>query len=157
MALIKCPECKRKISNMAVSCPHCGFVLEGKYDLEKPNDITDRSKNGKKAVDVLVSIIRLEWAETINDYLSDIPLIGCLLSGIFMLLCLAGTVTVVGTIVIGFFWGLSLIHPMLAVVAGAAGFNILAYCVSYVWGARKPWFFWACLSMTVFAFLLVLQ
>ena len=27
MALIKCPECQREISDQAVSCPHCGFPL----------------------------------------------------------------------------------------------------------------------------------
>ena len=27
MALIKCPECGREISDQAVSCPHCGFPL----------------------------------------------------------------------------------------------------------------------------------
>lgn len=28
MALIKCPECNREISDKAISCPHCGFRLE---------------------------------------------------------------------------------------------------------------------------------
>ena len=27
MALVKCPDCKKKISNTAPSCPHCGHVL----------------------------------------------------------------------------------------------------------------------------------
>lgn len=27
MALIKCPECKGKVSNTVETCPHCGFVL----------------------------------------------------------------------------------------------------------------------------------
>lgn len=27
MALIKCPECGREISNAATSCPHCGYPL----------------------------------------------------------------------------------------------------------------------------------
>ncbi len=27
MALIKCPECKKKISNTVKACPHCGYVL----------------------------------------------------------------------------------------------------------------------------------
>lgn len=27
MALVKCPECKKNISNTAPSCPHCGHVL----------------------------------------------------------------------------------------------------------------------------------
>ena len=27
MAMITCPECKKKISETAASCPHCGYVL----------------------------------------------------------------------------------------------------------------------------------
>ena len=27
MALVKCPDCKKRISNTAPSCPHCGHVL----------------------------------------------------------------------------------------------------------------------------------
>lgn len=27
MALIKCPECGREVSTMAVSCPHCGCPI----------------------------------------------------------------------------------------------------------------------------------
>jgi hypothetical protein len=40
MALIRCSECKGKLSNKAVMCPHCGFVmpknLEDKSLLQKP-------------------------------------------------------------------------------------------------------------------------
>lgn len=28
MALIKCPECGKEISNQAVACPHCGFGMK---------------------------------------------------------------------------------------------------------------------------------
>lgn len=27
MALIQCPECRRSVSDSAMSCPHCGFAL----------------------------------------------------------------------------------------------------------------------------------
>ena len=27
MALIKCPECGKEISNQAISCPNCGYVV----------------------------------------------------------------------------------------------------------------------------------
>ncbi len=30
MALMPCPECKREISTAAVSCPSCGYPLQGK-------------------------------------------------------------------------------------------------------------------------------
>ncbi len=28
MALIKCPECRREVSDTAGSCPHCGFKIQ---------------------------------------------------------------------------------------------------------------------------------
>ena len=44
MALISCPECKRKVSGNAVSCPHCGYALQpGKIICPKC-----KSKNVKK-------------------------------------------------------------------------------------------------------------
>lgn len=30
MALIICPECKKELSSMATSCPHCGYILKKK-------------------------------------------------------------------------------------------------------------------------------
>jgi uncharacterized Zn finger protein (UPF0148 family) len=45
MALIKCPECEKKVSDQAIMCPHCGFgvakhVKEQTAKLEKkPADI----------------------------------------------------------------------------------------------------------------------
>lgn len=30
MAIVKCPECKKDISNKAYTCPHCGFELKEK-------------------------------------------------------------------------------------------------------------------------------
>lgn len=29
MALIECPECSGKVSDLALSCPHCGFPVAG--------------------------------------------------------------------------------------------------------------------------------
>lgn len=34
MALIKCPECKKEISDTIDSCPHCGFKLKQNKNLE---------------------------------------------------------------------------------------------------------------------------
>ncbi len=35
MALIKCPECEREISDKAVSCPNCGCPIEGQINIAK--------------------------------------------------------------------------------------------------------------------------
>ena len=34
MALIKCPECDKDISNQTKSCPHCGYRLNAKKNKE---------------------------------------------------------------------------------------------------------------------------
>ncbi|NDL66663.1 zinc-ribbon domain-containing protein [Anaerotalea alkaliphila] len=31
MALIRCPECQREISDQSQSCPHCGYPLRASY------------------------------------------------------------------------------------------------------------------------------
>ena len=41
MALIKCPECSREISDKAISCPNCG------YPMNTPTSPKPRVKNGK--------------------------------------------------------------------------------------------------------------
>ena len=43
MALIKCDECNNKVSNKAVSCPHCGIILDSKKHQE-----TKQSSESKK-------------------------------------------------------------------------------------------------------------
>lgn len=41
MALIKCPECGKEISDKAIACPHCGFPIE-KNSTEQKKIITDQ-------------------------------------------------------------------------------------------------------------------
>lgn len=33
MALKKCPECSKQVSDKAESCPHCGYPIAGKSDI----------------------------------------------------------------------------------------------------------------------------
>lgn len=35
MAMIKCPECGKEISDQAVSCPNCGYVLKKEPDVKR--------------------------------------------------------------------------------------------------------------------------
>lgn len=156
MALIKCPECKHKISDTAISCPHCGFVLSGKILHENKHENKNNKTSSNKLKDGLLSFIRFEWIEDISDFLGDIPIIGWLLSWIFFLICVAVVVVGVPAIVYYSFIGLWAIHPILAIVVGLVGLNVLTYCASYVWGMRKPWFFWVCLILTIIALIIVL-
>ena len=51
MALIKCPECNREISDKAESCPHCGYPLKlteetrSEADIHKNSEENDNLKN----------------------------------------------------------------------------------------------------------------
>lgn len=46
MALINCPECKKEVSNSALSCPHCGFqLIEKKEPKAKPQLKNPKKKN----------------------------------------------------------------------------------------------------------------
>lgn len=157
-----CPNCGRLLSDRTFFCPQCRYVLT-----ERINKIpscspyeNDRVNAQKKATtgkfkDALQSFIRLEWADQITDFLSDIPLIGGLLSIIFVLaltLCAGALVIACVVCVFGF---LNSISPVLAGLALLIGMNVLGYCASYVWGARKPWFFWLCLTVTILFLLMV--
>lgn len=61
MALIKCPECGREISDKAVSCPGCGYPIQGnvqaddRSDLEKLVDEIYHKHNGDR-VDATVDL-----------------------------------------------------------------------------------------------------
>ena len=50
MALIKCPECNKEVSDRAISCPHCGFPIadiqkiESQHTVKVNNKICDISK-----------------------------------------------------------------------------------------------------------------
>ncbi len=61
MALVKCPECQKEISDTVKKCPHCGFK-QNKSENKKLNGILEKLKNNKKlsiigAIFILILII----------------------------------------------------------------------------------------------------
>ncbi|MDA3779012.1 MAG: zinc ribbon domain-containing protein [Bacteroidales bacterium] len=44
MALINCPECKKEVSDSALSCPHCGFELSNKKEKTEINQVKKPKK-----------------------------------------------------------------------------------------------------------------
>lgn len=54
MALIKCPECRKEISDTIKSCPHCGFKMK----TSKNNKILEKVKSNKK-IQIILGIILL--------------------------------------------------------------------------------------------------
>lgn len=72
MALIKCKECNKEISDKAVSCPHCGFPLNNNSKLTTV-EITSEKINIKKAlilfaISFMILILMLADLKYANSY-----------------------------------------------------------------------------------------
>ena len=67
MALIACPECKKKISDSAGNCPNCGYQLTP----EKISEIKKKQQAG--VIGCLAVIAILCIASLIGSFLSDSP------------------------------------------------------------------------------------
>lgn len=63
MALIRCPECNREISDTASACPNCGYNLENFYkDFEvKSNPLTAPQRIGRTntIIEIIGSVVLL--------------------------------------------------------------------------------------------------
>jgi len=59
MALIKCPECNKEISDKVKSCPHCGYPFDEAFSNNKPQpvEITSINLNRKKSKKILKFIL----------------------------------------------------------------------------------------------------
>lgn len=61
MALMKCPDCKKRISDKAESCPHCGYPTPGNDKSWFEKDINEIfGKRGNQ--NTKSSITQLKWA-----------------------------------------------------------------------------------------------
>lgn len=57
MALIKCPECGKQISDQAESCPNCGYPIHGSKDLKEVVEIQktiQKIEKAKKTKNILI-------------------------------------------------------------------------------------------------------
>lgn len=54
MALIKCPECKKEISDTASKCPQCGYKIKGTIDIQ---EIKNKIIENKKIILIVLGII----------------------------------------------------------------------------------------------------
>ena len=58
MALIKCPECKKKISDTCKTCPHCGYTLdEGEVIQQTYEEIDKHSKSSGGAMAAAIAFV----------------------------------------------------------------------------------------------------
>ena len=71
MAIVKCPECKKEISNKAPSCPNCGVPIAIAADIEQAGTalttIQETSKRFK--IHIIISAI-LFWGGLIGIFVA---------------------------------------------------------------------------------------
>lgn len=94
MALIKCAECGKEISNKASACIHCGCpieVLTKEKNIEKKSKIESRQNESKeiKNNDFIVKSERNQELENFHKLYKKICKIGLIAIGIFLLLTIA--------------------------------------------------------------------
>ena len=135
VALIKCPECKRKISNSAKQCPGCGFPLEQSFVLTD----TPTTKNSK----TLKSWLRDVW-DWLNDIFESLGCIGPLILCVLML-CLA----IPFFSFLGYLFSIS---PMWGYILVFGGIGCPLYFLT-----RKRWVFWLYLAIVVALFFCLLS
>jgi ribosomal protein L7/L12 len=70
--LIQCPECKREVSDKAVSCPHCGYPLSEQKPRLYSVVLTDCGMNKIKVVRTLRGITRMNLSDAMN-FVSSLP------------------------------------------------------------------------------------
>lgn len=82
MALIKCPECGKEISDRATSCPNCGCPSIDKEEAEKVNDTT------RGIIALFLCVLGFVMALVINDgILLLLPAVILILSAILSIKC----------------------------------------------------------------------
>ena len=59
MSLIECPDCKKEISDSAISCPSCGYPLNVKKQDFKIQEMQSDKITGRSKKPLLVSIISI--------------------------------------------------------------------------------------------------
>ena len=50
MALIKCPECKKKISDQCENCPHCGYPIKANVSNDATNNTNNPTSTNKNSL-----------------------------------------------------------------------------------------------------------
>lgn len=55
MALIKCPECGKEISDQAENCPNCGYPIKN----QSTNNVNNNQQNSNKLNDSQKTIVAL--------------------------------------------------------------------------------------------------
>ena len=74
MALIKCPECNKEVSDTAKNCIHCGYVLKEEKDITQSQTVViahEKGKSGKNNLNKGVMIFITLSITAILSYLMN--------------------------------------------------------------------------------------
>ena len=77
MALIKCSECGREISDKASSCPHCGCPVTGTEELveklavEKNDSEGNKEETNKEKIKFEIETLKAEYKVLLNQKIKD--------------------------------------------------------------------------------------
>lgn len=66
MALIKCPECGKEVSDQADSCPNCGFPIKKQLHKDIENILSDASLSRPVKIREIQKIKQWDLKEIIN-------------------------------------------------------------------------------------------
>ncbi len=152
MALIKCPECKKRISDTSIRCPFCDFVLINRIVEEQKIPVKKCQTNQNAVTNQVLKFLRFDWffdfIDDIADNLSYIPLIGPVLSFVFKAVCALVLFAIVFGVIGVIIAGLSYASPLLAIEAILVGGTIVMYF--YTNRKRKQaYYFWIVLAITI--------
>lgn len=95
MALIKCPECNKEVSDKAETCPHCGYRLKKKmempdlsYDSYRTSQIIERNHRIRHIGGIIVGsfFILLGLILTILSFIFDYSKVIFITLGIFLII-----------------------------------------------------------------------
>ena len=151
MALVKCPECKRNISETSIRCPHCDFVLNDKVVVEQKIPEKKYKTHQNAHIKRFLEFLHFNWffdfLNNIADGLSNIPLIGTVLSLLFKVVVGIVVLAINFCVFYAIISGLSYVSPLLATEVILIGFTINMYF--YAYGSKMSYCFWIALVMTI--------
>lgn len=158
MSLIKCPECKQKISDTAITCPRCGYDMSN-YQYMPISNNNHHIRSFQKGWSYnsfkqkMKRAFSFEWLESLFDKMDALPtparlflkfIVSSVLIIIFLGIILAFCLIALAGLEVIFeanpFLGCALI-----LIIG----NVIAWFASYRWGERKKWFFRLFLFMSI--------
>lgn len=152
MALIKCPECKKSISDASVRCPFCDFILINKV-VEERNVPTNKCQtNQNSSAKQVLKILRFTWLfnfiDNIADNLSYIPIVGPLLSFVLKWVCAVALVAIVVGVIDAIMGGFYYISPLCGIEAILICSTIGLFFHNYR-KRNRPYYFWMALVLTI--------